>query len=142
MTRLRLILAGLVALACLAAAPAAAQDYMSKPYTFLRGASTNSTLVYGQGQSLLQTVTIINTTAVTYFLKLYDKRTAPTCGTDTPVFVLPVPPQSTGGGVVAIGTSALQFTLGLGFCLVGGLPNNDSSNAATGVAINFGLVQQ
>lgn len=142
MTRFRALLAGLIALACFAAEPAAAQDYMSKPYSYLSQANNNSTLVYGQGPSLLQTIIAVNTTATIYYLKLYDKRTAPVCGTDTPVQRIPIPANTSGGGALPIGTSAMQFTMGLGFCLVAGIADNDNTNAAAGVAINFGLVWQ
>lgn len=135
---IRFIVLALVALLSLAA-PAAAQDYTSKLNSYLSTASNNSTLVYGD-KALVKTVTVINTTATAYYLKLYDKRTAPTCGTDTPVYRIPVPPQSTGGGVVPVDLGSGEFQLGVGFCLVANLADNDNTNAATGVAINLSVV--
>lgn len=128
----------LVALLLLGASPASAQ---SAPKKYLSAASTNSTLVRA-GRNLLKVVLPINTTATLYYLKFYDKATAPTCGTDVPIFVIPVPTTGTagqGGGVSLPMDTGLQFNLGVGFCLTGGIADNDTTVAATGVAINLGV---
>jgi len=113
----------------------------ANPYSYVSAASNNSTLILG-GPALLQNIMIVNTTATQYFLKLYNKATPPTCGTDTPALRLPIPPNSVGGGVVALGTGDMKFPLGIGFCLTGAFADNDNTNAATGVALNFGIVIQ
>ena len=117
-----------------------AQVNSSIPYSFLSAASTNSTLIY-PSPALLQGIIIGNTTATTYFLKMYNKRTAPVCGTDIPVMRIPIPPNTV-GGIVAVSTDAVVFPLGVGFCLTGALPDADTTVAATGVAMNFNLIQQ
>jgi hypothetical protein len=131
-----------VLLALLLAAPgvARAQVALSNPYSYLSAATTNSTLVYA-GPSLLQGLIIGNTTATTYFLKLYNKALAPVCGTDVPVMRIPIPPNTV-GGIVAVSTDAVAFPLGLGFCLTGALPDADTTNAATGVALNLSIIWQ
>lgn len=119
----------------------------ANPVHFLSTASTNSTLICGgatagtcqAGPHIIYQIVAINTTATIYYLKLYDKPTAPSCGSDTPVLTLPVPfgQTSSGGGFtipIPVGT---QFLTGIGICLVGGIADNDSSNAAAGVAMNF-----
>lgn len=136
----RLIGTVLVAMLTLASV-ARAQEILSIPFSVLSQASNNSTLVYGEN-SLLKTIIVINTTATQYYLKIYNKRTAPTCGTDTPVLRIPIPQVANGGGVVEIATEDMKFPLGIGFCLTGGLADNDNSNAATGIAINFGYSYQ
>lgn len=142
MTRIRAALAVLaVALGLAVAAPARAQEMQANPYSFLSAASTNSTLLY-PGSSLLQNIIVINTTSTQYFLKIYNKATAPTCGTDTPALRIPIPPTASGGGVVAMGTGDMKFPLGVGVCLTGAIADNDSTVAATGVALNFGIVPQ
>lgn len=105
---------------------------------FLSAATTNSNLVKG-GQSALYNVITINTTATIYYLKLYDKATAPTCNSDTVVASYPVPygAASSGGGFIQPRSAAAGYNLGLGFCLTGALADNDNTSAATGVAINF-----
>jgi hypothetical protein len=106
---------------------------------YLSAASNNSTSVT-QRQTALYNLTVVNTTAAIYYLKLYDKASQPTCNTDVPIATFPIPfgASSAGGSVVITSnTTPLGFNNGLGFCLTGGLADNDNTNAATGVAINF-----
>lgn len=132
---MRLIIAALLGLLALDA-PAQAQ---SVPRHYLSAATTNSTLMRA-GKGLVKVLLPINTTSTTYFLKLYDKATAPTCGTDTPVLTIPVPNAAgAGGGVALPSADGLQFFNGVGFCLTGGIADNDTTSAATGIALNFGL---
>ncbi len=113
----------------------------SAPVSYLSTASTNATLVQA-GRTYVKVILPINTTTTVYYLKLYDKATAPTCGTDTPKWRIPVPyGASNSGGGISLPNDGLQFQLGFGFCLVGGIADNDSSNAATGVTLNFGISQ-
>jgi hypothetical protein len=132
-----------IALAALTPQPARAQpcstQICARPSHYLSAANTNATLVLGR-PTALYTLTAINTTATIYYLKLYDKATAPTCGTDTPVATYPLlaePAAGTGVALVIARATGAGFNLGLGFCLVGGIADNDTSNAATGVAINL-----
>lgn len=111
----------------------------SAPLHYLSAGTNNSTLVR-TGKSVLHVVLPINTTSTVYYLKFYNKATAPTCGTDIPAITIPVPNAAgAGGGVVLASTDGMLFGLGLGFCLVGAIADNDNSNAATGVAINIGV---
>lgn len=112
----------------------------SVPLKYLSAASTNSTLVLGKS-ALLNSLVVVNTTTTLYYLKLYNKATAPTCGTDTPAWTIPVPfgASSSGGGVTVPMGQGLIFSSGLGFCLTGAIADSDTTVAATGVAINFGV---
>ena len=132
----KLILAALLAAL---ATPALAQ---SVPQKYDSTASTNSTLVYA-GRAQLSTIVTINTTTTLYYLKFYDKVTAPTCNSDTVVWKFPVPFGATnsGGGFVIPVPDNLQFFKGIGFCLTGALADNDNTNAATGVTINLAVKQ-
>lgn len=105
------------------------------PKHYLSTVSTNATLVYG-ARANVSAIMGFNTNATVYFLKIYDKATAPTCGTDTPVLTVPLP-QNTGNGV-QLG-QGLQFANGVGFCITGAIADNDTSNAATGIAVDFGV---
>jgi len=107
------------------------------PVHYLSAATTNSTNVKASPGTVFS-VTAINTTATIYYLKLYDKATAPTCGTDTPVHTLPVPASATAAGLTVNPFLGLNFTAGIGFCLTGAITDADATAAATGVAINFG----
>jgi hypothetical protein len=116
------------------------------PLKFDSAANTNPTLVRA-GNSLLKSLIVINTTTTLFFLKFFDTATLPTqttCGTNTVVLKIPVPFGATnaGGGVaMAISPDGLQFYNGIAFCLVGGIADSDTSNAATGVVINLGVKQ-
>lgn len=90
-------------------------------------ASTNSTLVKA-GATVLYGYNLTNSTAATVqFIKLYNKATAPTCGTDTPAFTLTVPANSSTVWSTDIG---LYFPLGLGYCITAGVAESDSAIAA------------
>lgn len=110
----------------------------ARPVHFLSAVSTNSTLVKG-GPATLYGVQAVNTTAVLYYLKFYDKATAPTCNTDTVVKTLPIPfgATSAGGAIVAPMTVGVAFLNGLGFCITAGIADNDNTNAAVGVVVNL-----
>jgi hypothetical protein len=105
---------------------------------FLSASSTNATSVTAR-QTALYNVITVNTTASIYYLKLYDKASAPTCGTDTPIATYPVPfgASSSGGGFQMSRGTALGFSLGMGFCLTSGIADADTGVAVTGIAINF-----
>jgi len=50
-----------------------------------------------------------------------------------------VPPIANGGQATPDLGGGLLFSLGLGFCLTGGIADADNSNAATGLALNFAI---
>lgn len=110
------------------------------PDSKLSAATNNATNIKGSAGTLCS-LSVFNTNdAVTkYYLKLYDKATAPTCGTDTPVQRIMVPGAATGGGgaVINLSTYGHAYTLGIGFCLVAGLADNDNTSAVTGILINY-----
>ena len=142
MTTIRTALMALTAL-LLSYAGAAAQSLQALPFSYLSTASTNSTLIDGSGQNVLKWMVATNTsTTTTYFLKIYDKKTAPVCGTDVPKLRIPLLPNVNGGGQSIVGFDDTRFTQGIGFCLTGALADNDTSNAATGIVLNFGYLWQ
>lgn len=130
-------IAGQVVLLGLMLASSAAHA-QSSPKKYLSAASTNSNLVQ-TGKSSLRAGVVVNTTATVYYLKLYDKSTSPTCGTDVPKWTVPL----TANAVTPLPVSdGLQFYLGLGFCITAGIADNDVANAAVGVAVNLGVTGQ
>jgi hypothetical protein len=67
------------------------------------------------------------------YLKLYDKTTAPTCGTDTPVkrLIIPAAATAANGAAQHIGFPAgIRFTLGIGYCVTTGIADNDTTAPA------------
>jgi hypothetical protein len=136
MFKIRVVLVA-VMLSLLSISLACAQSF---PRGYLSAVNLNPTLVNG-GPTLIKMLVLVNTTTTIYYLKFYNKETAPTCGTDTPLWTVPVPfgASNSGSGAVIPILDGLQFPLGLGFCLTGGIAANDTTNAATGVAINLGI---
>lgn len=133
---MRKLLLALVGLLALGVADASAQSASRK---YLSAATNNSTLVLGRA-SVVKVIHAVNTTATLYYLKLYNKATAPTCGTDVPVFVTALPANAAGGAPVSPDVSdGLLFPLGVGFCIVAGIADNDNTNADTGITLNLGV---
>jgi hypothetical protein len=106
------------------------------PKHYLSAASTNATNVFAS-KGFIRGGVVGNTNATVYYLKLYDKATAPTCGTDVPVWTVPLiasantPIPSVQGG--------LQFNLGIGFCITAALADTDTGNAATGIVVDLSV---
>jgi len=106
------------------------------PFNYLSLASTNATSVVARS-ALLTLLVVVNTTAVVYYLKLYDKASAPTVGTDVPKLTLPVPASTSGAGLIIQPDGGIQFRLGLAWALTAAAAVADVGVAATGVTINF-----
>lgn len=136
----RFLLAALLTLAALFS-PVVAQELQSVPFSYLSTASTNCTAVWTTSPGLLKDIIVTNTTMTTYYLKMYNKNSTPAPATDTPSLRVGVPPQSNGNGVL-IWAGEMRFPLGIGFCLTGAIADTDTSSAATGILLNFGVVGQ
>jgi hypothetical protein len=104
------------------------------PYFLNSAASTNGNLIL-TGTSGLQAFYATNTGAAAAYVKLYNKATAPTVGTDVPEMIIPVP-AAVGGvpGVAQVipGFNGHRFALGLGIAITGGSADNDTTAVAAG----------
>ena len=58
-------------------------------------------------------VTAVNTNAAARFLHIYDKATAPTLNTDTPVVTIPLAASSAANQGIPLGTPGIVFTTGI-----------------------------
>ena len=96
-------------------------------------ASTNSTLVLAGAVRAFNIVVGNNGAAVAY-LKLYDKATAPTCGTDTPIATILLPVNGT---VVVAPTFGVGVVNGLGYCITGGAADTDTTAVAANQVVGF-----
>ncbi len=85
--------------------------------------TTNATVVKGSAGQVYSVV-VNNTNAAVRYLKLYDKATAPTVGTDTPVQTYSIP--ATGQFDIYF-PKGLAFTLGIGFALTTGIADSDTA---------------
>jgi hypothetical protein len=104
------------------------------PFILNSAAGTNGALIL-TGSSGLQAFFATNIGAAVAFVKLYNKATAPTVGTDVPVMVIPVP-AAVGGvpGSVEItpGFNGYRFALGLGIAITGAVADTDTTAVAAG----------
>lgn len=98
-------------------------------------ATTNSTLVRA-GAAQVFHIVATNVSASTRYLKIYDKATAPTVGTDVPILTFPIAASS----FISIPStlSGIYFSLGLGFALTGAAADTDTTAiAANDVKVVF-----
>lgn len=104
-------------------------------HRLLSAATTNATSVKGSAGQLY-TAIVSNMTAAAKFFKLYDKASAPTVGTDTPVYTIPVQANST---LVIEDSYGFPFTLGLAYALTGAIGDADTTAvAANDMVVNLG----
>lgn len=93
-------------------------------------ANNNATLVKAGGMSLRQ-IMVFNASAATKYIRFYDKATAPTVGTDVPVFVVAVPATSS-KEIIFDDNTSIPFSLGLGYAITGGAAVLDNTSVAAG----------
>jgi len=104
------------------------------PYILNSLATTNGALIL-TGTSGLHAFYATNTGATAAFVKLYNKATAPTVGTDVPAMIIPVPAAVAGVPGVAtlpIGHNGFRFALGLGIAITGAAADADTTAVAAG----------
>ncbi len=110
------------------------------PYILNSLATTNGALIL-TGTSGLHAFYATNTGATPAFVKLYNKATAPTVGTDVPAMVIPVPSAVAGVPGVAtlpIGHNGFRFALGLGIAITGAVGDGDTTAIGAGqVKVNL-----
>lgn len=104
------------------------------PYFVNSAATTNGALVI-TGTSGLQALYATNTGASAAFVKLYNKATAPTVGTDVPEMVIYLPAAAGGVPGVAtlpVGFSGFRFLLGLGIAITRNVADSDTTAIGAG----------
>ncbi|MGE0371941.1 MAG: hypothetical protein AB7Q01_08645 [Gammaproteobacteria bacterium] len=101
----------------------------------ISAASTNATSAKAS-QGNLYSILAVNTNAAARYLKLYNKATAPTVGTDTPVMTIILPPSVPIEITTSIGWG---FSLGIAFALTTGIADTDTNAvAANEIVVNLG----
>jgi hypothetical protein len=104
------------------------------PLIINSAASTNGQLVL-TGSSGLHALFATNTGATVAFVKLYNKATAPTVGTDVPAMIVTVPAAVAGvpgEKEITPGFSGYRFALGLGLAITGAAADSDTTAVAAG----------
>lgn len=97
----------------------------------ISGASTNATTVKASAGQLFGWY-ISNVNAAARYLKLYNKASNPSVGSDTPVMTLLIPGNTAGVAGHVEMTNGIDFTTGIAFALTTGAADSDN----TGVAAN------
>jgi hypothetical protein len=90
-------------------------------------ASTNSTLVTPK-PARLHAITAFNAGAGAAYVKLYNKATAPTVGTDTPYIVMTL--SATGTNTITFPVEGVHFGAGIGLGITGGAADTDTTAVA------------
>ena len=111
------------------------------PAMYISAASTNATSVKGSaGQIYMLTASNIN--AAVRYLKIYNKASAPTVGTDTPLLVFAIPGNTAGAGTnIPIPDCGLAFSTGIAFAITTGVATSDTGAvAANELVVNIGYL--
>lgn len=87
-----------------------------RPYRLVSAATDNATSVKASA-GRVGYITASNVNAAIRYLHLYDKASAPTLGTDTPVLTIPIPGATTGGGCVVSLSEGIDFDNGIAFAI-------------------------
>lgn len=113
-------------------APALSQSSVGGDQQFhLIAANTNNATLIAAGEHTVHGVQVSTIGAAPAYLKLYDKVTAPTCGTDTPKKVIAITAAATAANGMANNVSlGSSFQQGLGFCVVTGIADSDNTAPA------------
>jgi len=103
----------------------------------ISAASTNATsLKASAGQ--IYGIQVFNLNAAARYLKLYNKASAPTVGTDTPVKVILIPGNTAGAGAVMDFPNGLAFGTGIAWALTTGITDADTGAvAANEIVVNI-----
>ena len=103
----------------------------------ISAASTNATSIKASaGQVYGWYITNVN--AAVMFVKLYNKASSPTVGTDTPVLTLAIPGSVAGGGTTFSCPHGIAFATGIAMAITTGVANSDTGAvAANEVVVNL-----
>ncbi len=110
------------------------------PYRLISAATTNATSVKGSPGSL-GSIICGNVGATVAYLKLYNKASAPTVGTDTPVHTIMIPGNTAGAGFSYPIPAGLSFTTGIALAVTGLMADTDTTAVALNqVCVNLGYL--
>jgi hypothetical protein len=95
--------------------------------TIASAATTNATSVKASGGTLAE-ITLTNLTAASKFFKLYNKASAPTVGTDVPVWIVTIPANSE--KQFAFGAAGKRLSTGIAYAITGAQAITDTTVVA------------
>lgn len=102
----------------------------------ISAATTNATSVKASAGAL-GFIVAANLNAAVRYLKLYNKASAPTVGTDTPVMTMPIPASTAGNGFTIAIPNGVSFTTGIALALTTGYADADTAAVAAGEIFLF-----
>ena len=100
-------------------------------------ASTNALLVKA-GATRVARVVGYNAKATVVFLKLYNKASAPTVGTDVPVLTFALKPQNNFD--INVETLGFNFATGCSYCITAGAADTDTTAIAAGDVLGLNII--
>lgn len=103
-------------------------------YKLISLATTNANSIKVSGGNLYSIIAIGLTSTVRY-LKLYNKASAPTVGTDVPLMTIPIPANTQGAGVALPFSMGVNFPLGIAIAITSGAADNDTGAVGAGDVI-------
>ena len=113
-------------------APVAHTAGGATPYKLVSAATTNATSVKASAGQVYM-ITASNVNAAARYLKLYNKASAPTVGTDMPVLTLVIPGNTAGAGTnIPVPTCGIAFSTGIAFAIT----TEATDAGTTGVALS------
>lgn len=104
------------------------------PYTLVSAASNNATSLKAS-QGVVTMLYAYNRSSSEKYVKLYNKATAPAPASDSGLLLASIPVPPSGGVVLPIDASGLQFGTGIGFAIVGSYEVSDNTSVAAGDVI-------
>ena len=106
-------------------------------YNLTSAATTNAASVKASAGSLFE-LSLSNVTAATVYLKLYNKASAPTVGTDVPIMTIPV----AAGAVwsAEFGRIGKRFSTGIALAITGAAAATDTTVIAAGAQVSGSYV--
>lgn len=120
------------------ATPVATTTGGATAYKLISAATTNATSVKASAGNVYM-ISAFNLNAAARYLKLYNKASAPTVGTDTPVLVLMIPGNTAGAGLTINVPVGIDFATGIAFALTTGIADADTGAvAASEIVVNLG----
>jgi hypothetical protein len=108
-------------------APASAAAGAMTKARVMAAASTNATSVKASAGRLYE-LHLCNTSAALKFVKFYNKASAPTVGTDTPVATYAL--AANGGRIDSVSVQGISFATGLAYAITGGVADADTTAVA------------
>lgn len=102
--------------------------------------TTNATSVKASAGNVFKIVGV-QVNAAARYLKLYNKASAPTVGTDTPIWTFYLPPTAVGGGLFNLdfGAQPLYFSTGIAYALTTAAADADTGALTAGDVITMNM---